>query len=120
MKCYNHPEIDAVGLCKSCGRGLCHECVSEVGTSISCKSRCESDVAAINELLQRGRTAYQKASGTFIRSGIFILLLGAVFLIIGVVSSIASQPNYFLILMGLLFVSWGISQFFTARRYKQK
>jgi len=71
-------------------------------------------------LLQRGRTAYQKASGTFIRSGIFILLLGAVFLIIGVVSSIASQPNYFLILMGLLFVSWGISQFFTARRYKQK
>ena len=77
-------------------------------------------MAAINEMLQRGRTAYQKASGTFLRSGIFILLLGAVFLIVGVASSIGSQPNYFLIVMGLLFVSWGISQFFTARRYKKK
>jgi hypothetical protein len=77
-------------------------------------------VAAINEMLQRGRTAYQKASGTFLRSGIFILLMGAVFLGVGIISSIGSQPNYFMIIMGVLFVGWGISQFFIARRYKQK
>jgi ABC-type transport system involved in multi-copper enzyme maturation permease subunit len=71
-------------------------------------------------MLQRGRTAYQKASGTFLRSGIFILLLGAVFLTIGIISSIGSQPNYFLIVTGLLFVGWGISQFLTVRRYRQK
>jgi uncharacterized membrane protein HdeD (DUF308 family) len=77
-------------------------------------------VAALNEMIQRGRTAHQKACSTFLRSGIFILLLGAVFLTIGVVSSIGSQPNYFLLLTGILFVVWGISQFFTARRYKQE
>ena len=120
MKCYNHPEIDAVGLCKSCGLGLCHECVSEVGTSISCKNRCEADVAALNELVQRGRTAYQKTSGTYLRSGIFILLLGLVFLLIGIASSINSQPNYFLLITGALFICWGISYFFSARRFGQK
>jgi hypothetical protein len=120
MKCYNHLEVDAVGLCKSCGRGLCHDCVSEVGTSISCKNRCESDVAAINEMLQRGRTAYQKTSSTMFRSGFFILLLGAVFLIIGLLTSMSSGPNYFLIVMGILFVAWGISHFVSARRLSQK
>ncbi len=120
MKCYNHPEIDAVALCKSCARGLCHECISEVGTSISCKNRCEADVAAVSELLQRGRTAYQKTSNTYLRSGIFILLLGAVFLLIGIVSSVNSQPNYFLIITGALFVCWGISCLFSARRIGQK
>jgi hypothetical protein len=68
-------------------------------------------VAALNELLQRGRSAYQKTSSAFARSGVFILLLGAVFLTIGIISSIGSQPNYFLLLTGILFVVWGISQF---------
>jgi hypothetical protein len=27
MNCYTHSETPAVGICKSCGRGLCHECV---------------------------------------------------------------------------------------------
>lgn len=28
MKCAQHVELDAVGTCNSCGRGLCPECVS--------------------------------------------------------------------------------------------
>ena len=120
MKCFNHPEVDAVGLCKSCARGLCHHCISEVGTSVSCKNRCEADVAALNELLLRGRTAYQKTSGTYLRSGVFILLLGAVFLLIGISSIVNSQPNYFLLVTGVLFIGWGISYFFSAKRFNQK
>ncbi|MGA2248287.1 MAG: B-box zinc finger protein [Verrucomicrobiota bacterium] len=30
MKCFNHPSVDAVALCKSCSRALCRECVGEV------------------------------------------------------------------------------------------
>lgn len=28
MKCAGHVELDAVGTCNACGKGLCHECVS--------------------------------------------------------------------------------------------
>jgi hypothetical protein len=77
-------------------------------------------VTALNELLQRGRTAYQKTSGSYLRTGIFISLLGAVFLIIGIASFLSSQPNYFFIITGVLFVGWGISCFFSAKRFGQK
>ena len=77
-------------------------------------------MAAINEMLLRGRTAYQKSSSTIFRSGIFILLLGAVFLLIGIASCLGSQPNYFFLATGALFVAWGISNFISARRFRQK
>ena len=28
MKCYHHPDRDAVAACMECGRGLCKECAS--------------------------------------------------------------------------------------------
>jgi len=120
MKCFNHPTVDAVGLCKSCSRALCRDCIGEVGKSCSCKDRCEADVASINDLLERGRTAYQKSSRNTFRSGLFTLLLGLAFLLIGLASPMASGPNYFLLIMGLLFTGWGISFFVFARNLKQK
>ena len=29
MKCYNHHDRDAFGVCRVCGKGLCLECMSE-------------------------------------------------------------------------------------------
>ncbi|MBR6127613.1 DUF2180 family protein [bacterium] len=40
MKCYNHHDRDAFGICRICGKGLCLECMSqdnELG-GIYCKS----------------------------------------------------------------------------------
>jgi len=88
--------------------------------SISCKHRCEADVAAVNELLQRGRTVYHKTSRTYLRTGIFTLLLGAVFFLLGISSLLNSRPNYFLLVIGILFIGWGISHFFSAKRLGQK
>ena len=123
MKCFNHPTVDAVANCKSCCRGLCHDCIAEVGLSCSCRGRCEADVATLNELAERGRTAYQKTSATYFRSGIFIVMLGSIFVLLGlagITSSEHSVWNYFLLFMGLTFAGWGISHFVSARRFKQK
>jgi RsiW-degrading membrane proteinase PrsW (M82 family) len=87
--------------------------------SISCKHRCEADVAVLNELVQRGRTVYQKTSRTYLRTGIFTLLLGAVFFLIGISSMLNSRPNFFLMVVGGLFVGWGISYFISAKRFGQ-
>ena len=29
MKCYNHHDRDAFGICRICGKGLCLECMSQ-------------------------------------------------------------------------------------------
>ena len=123
MKCYYHPTVDAVATCKSCCRALCRDCIAEVGLSCSCRGRCEGDVAVLNELLERGRTAYQKTSATYFRSGIFVTLLGAVFLLLGLVgftSGEYSEWTYVLMFIAIIFVGWGISHFVSARRMRQK
>lgn len=41
MKCFNHQDIDAVGVCTSCGKNICSNCAMEVGGKIICKSCAE-------------------------------------------------------------------------------
>ena len=36
-KCFHHPETDAVGFCRQCGKGLCSECRREVRGVIYCE-----------------------------------------------------------------------------------
>lgn len=37
MKCYRHPEVDAVGVCSECSRGVCPACEVTVGGKLYCK-----------------------------------------------------------------------------------
>jgi hypothetical protein len=123
MKCFYHPTVDAVALCKSCSRALCSSCIAEVGLSCSCRNRCETDVATLNDLVERGRTAYQKSSATYFRSGLFTFLLGLMFLVLGgIVVAIGTDDEfgYFVLVCGLLFAGWGVSFFVSARRMNQK
>jgi len=38
MKCYKHPKVNAVGVCRECGEGICKKCSVEIGGKIYCKS----------------------------------------------------------------------------------
>jgi hypothetical protein len=44
MRCYTHADIQAVGVCRVCGRALCQACLTEVKGHCCCKGRCESAV----------------------------------------------------------------------------
>ena len=76
----------------------------------------------MNDLVERGRTAYQKSSATQMRSGVFVVLLGGLFLFFGIVSSSGERStwDYFLLGVGLLFTLLGLSTVFSAIRLKQK
>ena len=50
MKCFNHPEIDAIGLCTACNRGLCVDCVVDLERGLACKDRCEHEVRRLLDL----------------------------------------------------------------------
>ncbi len=39
MKCYNHHDRDAFGICTVCGKGLCLECMTGKKDVITCKDK---------------------------------------------------------------------------------
>jgi heme A synthase len=53
VKCFYHPEIDAVGLCKHCQRGLCGTCASERDGGLACRDRHEKEVDQVSALIRR-------------------------------------------------------------------
>ena len=90
MKCYYHSDRDAVGTCKSCGKGLCPECAVDLGKGLACRDRCEVDANAVIELIEqnirmspKADQAMNAALGIRARAAMFNLVIGAVFVLWG-------------------------------------
>ena len=45
MKCYVHPEVDAVGTCTSCGKSVCSNCAVEKNGKLVCRT-CADTMAS--------------------------------------------------------------------------
>lgn len=41
MKCFNHPDIEAVGVCSSCGKAICANCSMVIDNKVTCKACVE-------------------------------------------------------------------------------
>ena len=121
MKCFNHRELDAIAVCKHCGRGVCPTCATEVGTATACKGRCEADVAAINDLMMRGRTAYQKGSATHYKLAVFCGLMGVIMGGFGFMVRSEGSPAWgVFFLFGLVFLLGAGMFTHSARRLQQR
>ena len=118
MKCFYHADKEAVALCKSCSRALCHDCSADVNSGTACVNRCESEVAAVNLVIERSKTAYQKTGGAYKRSGLWLLAMGLLFVAIGLLPILMGTGNYgsgFLSVMGLFFVVGAMFNFKSGR-----
>jgi hypothetical protein len=91
MHCYYHDDQAAVGVCKSCGKGLCRECAVDLTKGLACRGHCEADVQGMIQLIDRNirlsatasRTV-QQGRGIRIGAGIFHILIGGLFFIFGI------------------------------------
>ena len=83
MKCYYHPNVDAVALCSNCNRGLCPDCAVELRNATACRARCEAEVEALAEMRQRERSVYQKTSGAHKRNALMFLVMGVIMTAVG-------------------------------------
>ena len=117
MKCYYHASVEAVAICKSCSRALCHECSSDVHPGTACLNRCESEVRAVNLMLERGKTVYEKTGGAYKRNAYWSLGMGIVFIIIGVIPIMMNKgyASGFLAIIGVFFVVSVLSNFKSGR-----
>ena len=70
MKCYHHPDRDAVATCTECGRGLCKEC-ADVYSKPLCADCAVSYAKRIKENLEK---AYLLSAILLLFSAILIFL----------------------------------------------
>jgi hypothetical protein len=117
MHCFYEPHKEAVGLCKHCYRALCSDCLTEEGTVLACKGRCEESVKALNSLI-----AYNKRAVTvgYPNSGMVFILIGALFLGWGAFTAIGDFTNALLpLVLGLLILFIGIFNYRRVRKIEK-
>src|SRR5262245_7551292 len=68
MKCFNHAQADAVGVCANCGKGLCSGCVTRSQSGkISCSPGCSAALLNVELTVRvtrdRGFQAWRAIAG---------------------------------------------------------
>jgi hypothetical protein len=75
MNCFNHRDVAAVGLCKSCGKALCGDCLTELPNGLACKGACEPRVNMINRMLDTNSRVMNVARHQVRTGGMLSLLM---------------------------------------------
>ena len=112
MRCYLHPAGDAVGVCCGCGRGVCSDCATDVGTRLSCgRAECLTAIDAI-----AGATA---AAGKGVYTG-FAFSGAAGLLLIGLGTALAIDTDLLggaiIGALGLVFLIAALRSYLVMRR----
>jgi len=110
MNCFNHRERPAIGLCKSCDKGLCEDCAVELTNGLACKGSCEDRVNLINRMIDSNTKVLNVARHQGKSSGIASLIMGIGFIIFAIWSyrEMDSFLPYFLGLIGIVTLITGI------------
>ncbi|MDB6072429.1 MAG: hypothetical protein JWO89_69 [Verrucomicrobiaceae bacterium] len=51
MRCFCHPDQEALGTCRCCGKGVCAACLIDFGKGLACRDQCGEDVKGLIELV---------------------------------------------------------------------
>ena len=121
MNCYYHPNTPAIALCKSCNRALCLDCAADVPPGTACKNRCEKEVADLNMIIQRSKTAYQKTGIAYKRSGFVMLIIALIFLGFGLLPYFMhhEKSTLFMAFISLPFLLFSYFSFKSGRQIEQ-
>jgi hypothetical protein len=114
MRCFNHPDIEAVGVCKVCQKGLCHDCAADLGHSIVCKGRHEAQAQAIQSLLLRSRRIQKTAGRAKYVTPVFFACMGAIFVAFGLRDT--SAASNFVLYLGIVVIAFAAAMLVVNRR----
>ena len=83
MQCFVHPNDSAVGICKSCGKGVCRACAIPLSRGLACSEECKPFVEALARLqstsirniglISAQRLAQPLMSLVFLSTGIYFV-----------------------------------------------
>jgi hypothetical protein len=119
MKCFYDPSKDAVGTCKSCGRGISFEHLTEMDKGLACKNRCEADTRDVTALIDHNIKSslatsqiLKKGSNTGYGSAVFTTLMGCIFTFSGIKNHTDTS-----LYLGIAFLVYGLWSFFRVYKY---
>ena len=119
MKCYRHQDLDAIGICKSCSKGVCPQCAALVDGSIACINACEDDVATLNYMIARGNKMYKNLDKQCRKSIIINGIGGMFFMGLGMYFSDRTMSSL-LIGLGLIMLVISFVSFVQSRRLSEE
>ena len=71
MRCFQHGDVEAVGICRSCQKGLCRDCAVDLGQGLACQNSCEMAVRDLIVMVDYSRKAYRTGSRTHATTSTF-------------------------------------------------
>lgn len=106
MRCYNHPDKNAIAVCRSCGKAVCHQCAQETENAIACRQECVNALAD-NRQFQVGLAAhFNNIKRLNMVGSFFSLIMSFLFIYF---SFLGSGIVYdFILLLGLGFLIYGL------------
>lgn len=115
MRCFHHEDHEAVGTCKSCGKGVCRECAVDLGKGLACPGRCEEDVAGLIALTDQNvrSAATQRGALGIVRRKTFAesalaLAAGALFLPLGLSLGGDGGSSTFIVALGGVLILYAV------------
>ncbi|MGN6152761.1 MAG: hypothetical protein ACTHOH_12265 [Lysobacteraceae bacterium] len=115
MKCFRHQDLDAVGICRGCGKGVCAaHCVQDLGTGLACSDACRSRVEGIEALNRKTAASYGTMARNVWIAPLFFGAMGGVFLFTGLRDW--PDPLNFVSVLGGLFLLFALVTFLRNRR----
>ncbi len=115
MKCFYHPEKDAVGICFACSKGVCKQCAIETHNGLACNDTCENHYPASISKLDR---LCQKLATSFTITALIYLLAGMILIIAG--ASIRTYTGiYFFVPMGIAYLVSSWLQYNSAKNFTE-
>ena len=118
MKCFNHENLDALGQCKHCYKGLCKACATDTGCGIACKDEHEKEVELLNSLIDNNLKAYASTPKSILMSNLFLLLMGVLFIAYHLFFSGSKFILWFGILCSTYWLVLAIYNFFFLKKIK--
>jgi hypothetical protein len=113
MRCFNHPEREAVGICKSCSKGICSDCASDLGHGLACRDKHEPNVESLNTMIVRSSRVQATTTRAKYVAPAFTAFMGAMFLGYGYFKEGLSG---FLAPLGIGFLVYSVALFVANRK----
>ncbi len=112
MHCFYHSNIDSVGICKTCGKGLCHDCAEDLAKGIACKATCVEYTTKLIAMIDKNLELTERCSNIINQSKTSIIASSSLALASGLLFSIYGclkiSPVSFISILGYTFILYGI------------
>ena len=114
MNCFYHVDRPAVGICKSCSKGLCSECAIDTGKGIACKGKCAERVIEVENLIDRNLAARLMGEGQLKQNLYFMLFMGMMSGLLGglMIKDEHTETGVLFIVFGVVVAIRGVLHYF--------